>query len=122
MLTSLLLKYDMKTGVYKDLTAYKGGKQVKPKVEVYTYERVQDDEGYYDHKRIDLKKNKDYTISYKNNKLARPSSIQVPKFLLPTYREGLSGDGSFPFSVRKRTCFRYSGTMNMTTSRNFSLV
>lgn len=119
MRTQLTMK---KTGVYKDLTAYKGGKQVKPKVEVYTYERVQDDEGYYDHKRIDLKKNKDYTISYKNNKLARPSSIRFLKFLLPTYREGSSGDGSFPFSVRKRTCYRYSGAMNMTTSRNSSLV
>lgn len=62
-------KLDEKTGTYKDLTAYKGGKQVKPKVEVYTYEDVRDADGNrVDSKRVVLKKNKDYTISYKNNK------------------------------------------------------
>lgn len=61
-------KYDAKTDKHKDLTAYKNGKQVKPKVEVYTYEEVQDADGDYSTKRVVLKKGKDYTVAYKNNK------------------------------------------------------
>lgn len=62
-------KYDVKKDTYKDLTAYKGGKQVKPKVSVYYWEDVYDAEGSWTgDKKVTLKKNKDYTITYKNNK------------------------------------------------------
>ncbi len=62
-------KYDVKKDTYKDLTVYRGGKQVKPKVSVYFWEDTFDDEGNWTgDKRVTLKKNKDYTITYKNNK------------------------------------------------------
>lgn len=63
-------KYSVKTGADINLTAYKGGKQVKPKVEVVLYQPgTYDAEGNYtEGKTVKLKKNTDYTITYKNNK------------------------------------------------------
>ncbi len=63
-------KYDVKKGTSKDLSAYKGGKQVKPKVEVTEFQpgSYDADGNYTPGKTVKLKKGKDYTIAYKNNK------------------------------------------------------
>lgn len=64
-------KYVAKTDKWKDLAAYKGGKAVKPKVVVTYYEPGRYDEATGTHiegKIITLKKGKDYTVTYKNNK------------------------------------------------------
>lgn len=63
-------KYIEKTGEYKTLSVYKGGKQVKPKTTVEIYEPGYEDANgnWVSGKYTKLKKNKDYTITYKNNK------------------------------------------------------
>lgn len=64
-------KYVAKTDKWKDLAAYKSGKAVKPKVIVTYYEPGRYDEATgtrIEGKTVTLKKGKDYTVTYKNNK------------------------------------------------------
>lgn len=73
-------KYIEKTGKWKDLTVYKGGKAVKPKVIVTYYEPGRYDEAtdtYIKGKTVRLKNGKDYTATYKNNKKIGTSVVII---------------------------------------------
>lgn len=76
VVTTKLVK---KTGEYKSLTTYKNGKQVKPAVKVTVWQSGSyDAEGnYIPGKSIKLKKGKDYTVSYKNNKNIGTAQVVV---------------------------------------------